>query len=283
MTPKLVVVIWLAITVFMAKEYVVLNKNPKQRTMIGRVSCQYFGHCQPMYPEAGKPLSFALGVIGFSTICLTNFYIMRKHFMPMRTWGKLQTWLNWHILFGLLGPTLIIFHTNFDVNGLVAISFWSMMVSMTSGIVGRYLYVQLLQSKEGLRQRIDVYEQGFEKYLKLVPAHRKALDLAKSRSFLAAGGMSSNQMAATSLAPFLIRSFVGEMRIRVALPSLGFKAPPPLRAGLREWAILRKRLISLHYYKVIFGYWHSFHMPFAIFMYVVAIIHIISSLIFKVG
>ncbi len=67
-----------------------------------------------------------------------------------------------------------------------------------------------------------------------------------------------------------------------ALPPTPWPESRAFRLKLKEWATLRRRLNSMHYYQILFGYWRSFHTPFAIWMYIVAIIHIASSLVFKV-
>jgi hypothetical protein len=66
------------------------------------------------------------------------------------------------------------------------------------------------------------------------------------------------------------------------LPPTPWQEGRPFRVKLREWALLRRRLLSMHFYQILFGYWRTFHSPFAVWMYIVAVIHIISSLIFKV-
>jgi hypothetical protein len=40
--------------------------------------------------------------------------------------------------------------------------------------------------------------------------------------------------------------------------------------------------VLLEPFRKMLGYWHSFHLPFALFMYIAAIIHIISALTFGI-
>ena len=55
--------------------------------------------------------------------------------------------------------------------------------------------------------------------------------------------------------------------------------PPGARLALVTYAVARRRLTYLEQSRKLMGYWHAFHVPFAIFMYVVAGIHIVSELI----
>lgn len=278
-------IIWLFIVAFMSYEYMVLNKVINSPSLLSAILCGRLETCKKLNPDAGKPLSYALGWLGFCIMAATNLYIIRKRSLHLQKLGTLQGWMNWHIFFGLLGPTLVVFHSNFKVGGLVAISFWSMVVSFLSGIVGRYFYMQLLQGKVSLKKSIDDLEARFDAYEKAHKAHMhpKAMIAAKAGAFAMAGGLSGDELKQSSILSFLTRSSIGEFRLFVGLPKLPWNDNSrALRRSLKQWALLRRRLISMHYYQLMFGYWRSFHSPFAIWMYVVAAIHIASSLIFKV-
>lgn len=278
-------IIWLLVLFFMSYEYLVLNKIIHSPSLLSSLTCGHLEACKKLSPDAGKPLSYALGWIGFCIMAATNLYIIRKRSLHLQKLGSLQSWMNWHIFFGLLGPTLIVFHSNFKVGGLVAISFWSMVVSFLSGIVGRYFYIQLLQGKVALKKSIDALELHFDHYEKAHKSqlHPKAMLAAKARAFAMAGGLQGDDLKRSSILSFLARSSFGEFRMLFFLPKLTWNDNShSLRKNLKLWALLRRRLISMHYYQLLFGYWRSFHSPFAIWMYVVAAIHIASSLIFRV-
>ncbi|MFW7378677.1 MAG: hypothetical protein ACOH5I_07720 [Oligoflexus sp.] len=282
---KLLVYVWLLLTALLFWEYAQLNQLIKGPMILQSTFCGKLQWCKTLKPDAGHMLSYVLGWLGFGLMCLTNIYVMRKRWPSLAKYGKLQTYLDWHIFFGLLGPTLILFHCNFKVRGLVAISFWSMVISFASGIIGRYFYLQLLQAKTHLRSTVDHYEKAFDKFLKISRGsiQKRHMDMAKAHAFsMALGGVGASQLQQTSLASFLYRSIRGDMHLFLSLPPTPWPGNRFIRKKLREWARLRRRLIFINYYKVMFGYWRTFHTPFAIFMYIVAVIHIISSLIFKV-
>jgi len=266
-------------------EYAILHKFVKGPSYISLGACKFLDHCKFLSPQPGKPLSYALGWIGFCVMALGNLYIIRKRVHSLQSWGSLQGWLNWHIFFSMLGPTFILFHSNFKVSGLVSISFWSMVMSFSSGIVGRYFYMQLLQAKPVLKLRIDHLEKAFDQYVQLsgnrIPM--QALMMAKANAFVMAGGVQGPELQRLGLLGFLFKSMSGELRMATSLPPTPWRESKQFRIKLREWAILRRRLLSMHFYQILFGYWRTFHSPFAIWMYVVAIIHIVSSLIFKVN
>ncbi len=249
------------------------------------IFCGQLNWCRELDTQPGKMLSYTLGWAGFGIMCMTNIYVIRKRAHALQKFGSLKAHLDWHIFFGLLGPTLILFHCDFKVGGLVAISFWSMVISFGSGVVGRYFYLQLLQQKEQLKKNIAALESGFEKYMQLKRGHvqKQHMNLAKAHAFaLACGGVSPKRLNQVGLFEFLMRSLIGDVSLRLRLPPIPWRGNRLVRQHIRTWAFLRRKLIFMHYYHLLFGYWRTFHSPFAVFMYVVAIIHIISSLIFKV-
>lgn len=284
---RILTILWVSIFLYLSFEYAILHGMIKKSSSLEFLLCDSLGFCQKLEHEAGKNLSYWLGWLGFSVMCLTNVYILRKRLPALTKFGKLSTHMDWHIFFGLVGPTFILFHCDFKVGGLVAISFWSMVVSFASGLVGRYFYIQLLQQKHTLKESIETYEAKFNDYLNLTKhqgVKKKHLDFVKSKTFaLACGGIGPSQLNQISMPQFLFHSVLGEINLRTRMPHIPLPAGGELKEHLKVWAFLRRKLIFMHYYKILFGYWKTFHTPFAIFMYVVAIIHIISSLVFKVS
>ena len=73
----------------------------------------------------------------------------RKRYRILSRIGLLKHWLEFHIFLCTLGPILVLFHTAFKFGGLVAISFWSMVAVFLSGIIGRFIYLQIPRTIEG--------------------------------------------------------------------------------------------------------------------------------------
>ena len=103
--------------------------------------------------KALKPsgtLGHGLGIAGslFIIVGIAS-YMARKRYRSLSRLGLLKYWLEFHIFLCTLGPVLILFHTSFKFGGLVAISFWSMVAVFLSGIIGRFIYIQIPRSIEG--------------------------------------------------------------------------------------------------------------------------------------
>lgn len=74
----------------------------------------------------------------------------------------LRPFLGFHIYMGVIGPLFIILHTSFKVQGLVAISFWSMIAVALSGYFGRYLYRQIPRNIQDNELSLCEMEESLE-------------------------------------------------------------------------------------------------------------------------
>ena len=58
-------------------------------------------------PAAGELFGHALGILGFVLMLMTEIlYSLRKRSRSAR-WGKMSTWLRFHIFTGLVGPFMV--------------------------------------------------------------------------------------------------------------------------------------------------------------------------------
>ncbi|MEQ1651925.1 MAG: pyridine nucleotide-disulfide oxidoreductase, partial [Hyphomicrobium sp.] len=90
-------------------------------------------------PEQG--LGYWLGIAGATAMLLLLVYPLRKRMPSLRWLGGIPAWFQLHMLLGVLGPLLILYHCNFSFgapNSNIALS--TMLVVAASGVVGRYLY-----------------------------------------------------------------------------------------------------------------------------------------------
>ncbi len=280
---KFYVRMWLIICLFMMFEYYFLNHAESYSTLAYlKRTVPYFKDLN-LTTKAGKPISWYLGWAGFLTMCLTNLYTFRKKYSFLRKVGTLSGWLDFHIFCGLVGPTFILFHTDFKVNGLVAISFWSMVISFSSGIVGRYFYTQLLQKKDNLLRGVEQCDAVLVTNMKAKFPHIPEENIERIKflhlQYVGAGASLEASMSMSILGA-MMKTLTGDLR-RIFLPQpLKDKLPTSTRKLLKSYALSVRRLGFMEQFQNIMGYWHSFHTPFAIFMYVVGIIHIVTALMF---
>jgi hypothetical protein len=237
--------------------------------------------------KPGGTTGHALGIVGSSLMIVMLLYSVRKRVKPLRRLGRLASWLDFHIFCGVVGPLLVIFHTSFKVNGLVALSFWSMIAVALSGVLGRYLYGQIPRTRAGDQLSLaEAEEQNREL------AHRLREELGMGDEALAeldamaAGGLGPE----TGLAAILLRLPLEGVRLRLRLRSFRrrFRGSPrpllrELARAVRRKALLERRLLLWTRLQRAFHYWHVFHKPFAVVMYVFMLVHVAVAIVTGYG
>lgn len=99
-----------------------------------------------------------LGILGTLVLFSTLPYVVRKRVKRFSKIGALPKWLEFHVLCGVFGPILITLHTSLKFNGVISVAYWSMVLVMLSGFVGRSLYIRIprtLRDHELTRAELD--------------------------------------------------------------------------------------------------------------------------------
>src|SRR3989339_1699273 len=95
-------------------------------------------------------IGHGLGITGTLMMILgVASYMIRKRKPRLVGYGYLKHWLEFHIFLCSVGPVLILYHTAFKFGGIVSVSFWSMAAVVLSGIIGRFIYLQIPRSIQG--------------------------------------------------------------------------------------------------------------------------------------
>lgn len=220
------------------------------------------------------------GILGSVMLLLLLVYSIRKRSKWFPKIGKLSTWLKYHMFLGVMGPALVTFHTSFKVGGIVAVSYWSMIIVMLSGFVGRYLYTKIPRSISGheltlqeieqqnhqlrvrLREEYSVSDALLEKIEELAKPHESKISDFKA----------------------LFRFFWLDIKRPFALHQLYKKLKKDARVEKRELKNLKRlmrqklsisrKVSALEITHKYFHNWHVFHKPFAYVMLFIMVIHI---------
>lgn len=105
--------------------------------------------------DAGSDFAYWLGIIGGTMMLLQFVYSIRKHFRWARGLGSMRFWLVTHVICGIGGPLIILFHSTFSTKSLNGqIAFYTMIVVALSGVAGRYVYVRIHHGLSGRRSTL---------------------------------------------------------------------------------------------------------------------------------
>jgi hypothetical protein len=226
--------------------------------------------------KAGGSVGHKLGVVGSSMMVLMLGYSLRKRVAALRRLGPLSRWLDVHIFLGVFGPLLVVLHSGFKVQGLVALSFWSMVVVASSGVLGRYLYLQIPRTRAGeVIALAEIEEQDRELSQRLRAGF--GLDEAQLERIDVLVAIPERSGLALGFA----RMLVGQLRLRAALVRFarGCRGvPKPLyrdfQRVVQQKALVRRRILLWDRAHELFHYWHVMHKPFALVMYLFMVVHV---------
>ena len=94
--------------------------------------------------KPGDKIGYNLGLAGGLTMLTMLLYPLRKRAGFMKNWGLLPNWFKWHMVLGVVGPALIMFHSTFYIGSINAgVALISMMLVSGSGIFGRIFYTKI--------------------------------------------------------------------------------------------------------------------------------------------
>ncbi len=202
-------------------------------------------------------VSHLLGLVGLIMMTMPVLYAVRKKWRRLANAGSLAVWLEVHIFCGIVGPMLVTFHTAFKFNGIISVAYWSMMLVMLSGFVGRYWYVRIPKTIRGVeltRVEIETRMAALAGHLDEVP--------------LSAGVRARLQEPAVS------RWSMRRLRANLVHEGVRPEVAGDIADTLLERATLGRRLQYLARTRSLFAAWHVFHLPLVYVMFGIAVVHV---------
>ena len=226
-------------------------------------------------------IGHGLGIIGSTMMILMLSYSFRKRLKIFQSWGALNRWLSVHIYFGIVGPLYVILHTSFKVQGLVAVSFWSMIAVAISGVLGRYLYLQIPRNIEGgelsIKEIEDMQKRDTQRLREEYGLNDKQMEFL-NKATTSPINIDSNLwfLILESIKNDVWQLLTLKRKINRIISEI--ELPASLRKSLwqtiRQKTKLERRILLLTQMQRLFHYWHVIHKPFAIIMYLIMVIHI---------
>ena len=230
-------------------------------------------------------IGHGLGIVGTLAMVIgVSSYIMRKRMKILSKLGLLKHWLEFHIFLCTLGPILVLFHTSFKFGGVVAVSFWSMVAVFLSGVIGRYIYIQIPRSIEGRELTLQEV-QSSKKDLTSILLKNYDLSEEVSSSILEAVENSETKDKKSLFSRIVgkVRMNAGSLRMirQIARENnLDKKEYKEIVRLVKNEMTLNYRIERLQRMQKIFKYWHVAHLPFALVMLIIVVIHVIVTLTF---
>ena len=214
-----------------------------------------------------------LGVIGtFLILFGVVIYIMRKRYNFLGRFIRLKYLLEFHIFLCTLGPIMILFHTAFKFGGIVSVAFWSMVAVVLSGVVGRFIYIQIPHTIEGRQMSLEEIQQMKASISeRLHDTDSIDSNLRQLISNTTKDGEEKNSFITRFLKR---RKAFGAISKALKSKQIAKKERLEILTMVKEEISLTGRIERLNTMQRLFKNWHVAHLPFALIMLIVVVLHV---------
>jgi len=254
------------------RSYYILS--PAQRTL----------HHQHALLRPSGPLGLTLGISGALVMVLSLAYLARKSFASWIRIGSLRTWMGFHVVTGLLGPLLVLFHAAFvPTSALGLMSLASAAIVVASGFMGRYISLYVPKSLQGRELEFEVIRRRLTVYRK------KLMELGLDPSVLPAEAIAPRRRRAPWLVEAVFAVVWGdrESRREFARLKAAIRARDDLYTETERILILARRmsrerqaLVRYRELRKVVDAWRFFHRWLAIVLVVGVFYHVMIGLKF---
>lgn len=244
---------------------------------------------------AADGVGYWLGIAGAGMMGLLLLYPVRKHVRLLHGLGSTRRWFQLHIFLGVLGPILVLYHSNFSLGSLNSrVALLCTLLVAVSGLAGRYLYAKvhlgLSGSRASLQQLVErarLTSQQKHFAAAVVPDLLDRMNRYDRRVLEPADGLLASALLPLSLAVrtrwarlVLTRWARRQLRARAA-------RDPRIAAERRRLERVLCRFIDEHlrrvrrvatfgFYERTFSLWHLFHLPFFYILVVATLVHVLA-------
>ena len=240
-----------------------------------------FYHPQHDWFKPSGAYGHGIGILGTLMILFgVVLYIARKRYNFMTKQLRLKYLLEFHIFLCTLGPILILFHTAFKFGGVVSVAFWSMVAVVASGVIGRFIYIQIPRTIEGRELSLNEVK-GMRSELagtleRTLGSDQGLIPLLAAAS---SGGDGTRKGSFIKLY-FEERRTVQAIRSSLKARNVAVEERNSIIRTVKEEFALSHRIGRLQTMQKLFKYWHVAHLPFALIMLIVLVIHVAVTLAF---
>lgn len=119
-------------------------------------------------PPASELFGHGMGIIGFLFMLMTEtLYSLRKRSRSVK-WGRMATWLQFHIFTGLVGPYMVLLHSSWKFNGIAGATTLFTVVIVVSGFIGRYIFTRIPRTLDGLEMEGTLSQEALKQARRLL-------------------------------------------------------------------------------------------------------------------
>ena len=239
-------------------------------------------------------LGYALGILGGSLMLILLLYSVRKRVRWLARFGATRHWFRIHMILGIIGPVLVLYHCNFalgDLNSKVALV--CTLLVAASGVFGRYLYAGIHHGLYGSKTTLNELVGKLEKVIAgghvsaLIEPIRKELVALDKRVLAPPLTVTEGVIRHFVIGWQTRRSYrrlVSRTRrelMRKAITSAvvdqhADRLEETIRRYLREHLNQVRKVARFNSFERLFSLWHVVHVPFFLMMILSAVFHVFA-------
>jgi len=243
--------------------------------------------------QSGDNTGYWIGVAGALMMLVLLLYPMRKYVKFAQNWGNIRIWFWFHIVLGVLGPLLVLLHSNFRTGSLnAAVALYSMIVVAGSGVAGRFLFQRINRGLQGeltdlktVAQTAGLNKEDARSRLAFAPKVEQTLKEFEEREKQTSDGFLVNMRAILWL-PILRYGVYRQCakELDALLPKMA-ASQNWSKEDLKRRRVRSKKMVDrfldgvvsvsqFSAYSFLFSLWHVAHIPFVYVLVVTALVHV---------
>jgi len=248
------------------------------------------------YLTAENGTGYMLGILGGSLMLVLLLYPLSKRIKLFTRWIPIRYWFGIHMSFGVLGPAMVLLHSNFKLGSInSSIALFSMLLVAGSGLIGRYIYTSIHHGLYGVRITLKELKTETE------TSHMELINRYTDERLCEALNERLNKMEQKALQPYsgLITSLADVIELAInakklkrqviksiktelknnSMESGGEKYLPDSKSiitSVDQYTLALRRAVAFKLYERLFSLWHILHLPLFIMMIITAVIHIFA-------
>ena len=245
-------------------------------------------------PQRG--LGYWLGITGGSMMILLLLYSARKRVRWLRWMGGIPQWFQFHMVLGVAGPVLVLFHANFRLGATNSnVALVSMLLVAGSGVVGRYIYTRIhahLDGRQDSLQDLQAAAARIRAQTSELEFLQGVFDAIESEERRLANPASGNVMPGT------VRVLTGGWRaawarrrlhrlIHQTVATARAQAPEPVAWQTQRIVAVAcgyadrrldasRRIAEYRLYARLFSLWHVLHLPLFFLLLLAGVAHVVA-------
>ena len=244
-------------------------------------------------PQQGT--GYWLGIIGGSLMLSLLLYPLRKKIRFLHKLGSTRRWFRMHMILGLVGPLLVLYHCNFQLGSFNSrVALYCMLLVALSGIVGRHFYAAIHRGLYGRKLTLAELQKDLARSAEkshglatLMPRLVKRLDELCNE--LQGDKVTNSLGIGRSLKwlvsqPFIRLSLLWTARRELNLAAVRFEVVARDRKRLKrttsrfvgDYTRLMTRVAKFTVYERLFAIWHLLHLPIFFVMVLSALVHVLA-------